>query len=179
MAVLRIKSYQGRFCRCLIHAKLQTFHLPVTTLPLKRSLPQLDVISQTFDQTLNWRNSANIYTAWKAEAGGFCVLGGVGGNVTQGGVALEAVQWGELAHGWDVDKVIQLGFWDWVDKALDQVCKKYRKQPAAINQYFQSVIEEDKKLFSKAVGKVVSSEERNDWQQQIKVASSLLPIANS
>ncbi|KAH7316369.1 hypothetical protein B0J17DRAFT_751019 [Rhizoctonia solani] len=72
-----------------------------------------------------------------------------------------------------------IGFWDWVDKALDQARKKYGKQPAAINRYFQSVIEEDEKLFSKAVGKVVSSEERDDWQRQIEAASSLLPIANS
>ncbi|KAH7332865.1 hypothetical protein B0J17DRAFT_722035 [Rhizoctonia solani] len=88
-------------------------------------------------------------------------------------------------HRWDScnatagGELTTIRFWDWVDKALDQAHKKYGKQPAAINRYFQSIIEEDKKLFSKAVGKVVSSEERNDWQQQIKVVSSLLLIANS
>ncbi|KAH7316378.1 hypothetical protein B0J17DRAFT_711213 [Rhizoctonia solani] len=58
-----------------------------------------------------------------------------------------------------------VGFWDWVDKALEQARKKHGSQPAAVNRFFQSIIEEDERLFSKATRKVASPEERDDWQK--------------
>ncbi|CAE6515140.1 unnamed protein product [Rhizoctonia solani] len=71
-----------------------------------------------------------------------------------------------------------IGFWDWVDSALNKARKKYKNQPTKVNNYITSIIDQDEHLFNKAVGKIANPEERDDWQRQIEEASGVLPIVN-
>ncbi|KAG8704734.1 hypothetical protein FRC11_009622 [Ceratobasidium sp. 423] len=72
-------------------------------------------------------------------------------------------------------ELVNVPYWDWVDKALENAHKKYGNRPGKVNQYIQSIIDEDEKLFSKAIGTVASPEERENWQRQVEMASSVLP----
>ncbi|KDN33740.1 hypothetical protein RSAG8_13171, partial [Rhizoctonia solani AG-8 WAC10335] len=66
--------------------------------------------------------------------------------------------------------------WDWIDAALENARKKYGNQANAVNRFFQSIIDEDERLFNKAVGSVASPEERENWQRQVELASRGLPV---
>ena len=49
-----------------------------------------------------------------------------------------------------------------------------------ICRYFQTIIENDEKMFNKAIGSVAQPEDRENWQRQVELASRSLPaLANN
>ncbi|KAG9107833.1 hypothetical protein FRC07_008573, partial [Ceratobasidium sp. 392] len=67
-----------------------------------------------------------------------------------------------------------LGYWEWVDVALETVRKQVATSPRgkveALHTYFEGVIASDEAMFSKAIQKAKDPREREKWQADVELA---------
>ncbi|KAG9074595.1 hypothetical protein FS749_013821 [Ceratobasidium sp. UAMH 11750] len=68
-------------------------------------------------------------------------------------------------------------YYDYVDDALATVREQTAGNPEVLQAFFESVLQEDEKLFSKAINQASDPRERDEWQAQVEAASGRLAKA--